>query len=338
MSVGIDIGSRTIKIVELSGDKNGWKLNASGVIGYQGVTPENVKDESEMVALAQAVKKLHKEANISSKEVSVALPESQVFTRTIKFPLLNDQEIASAVKWEAEQYIPIPISEAIVQHQILERREAASPPDVVVLLVAAPRKLVESYVKVLQMAGLSVVGVETELMSLSRALAPVGQTAMLVDFGARSTDIAIARNGQLSFSRTIPTAGEAFTRAVAQSLGIEMQQAEEYKRAYGLGTNQLEGKIKGALDPVFTIVIEEMKKAIHFFESEEKGQAPKTIILSGGTSGMAGGLSLISKAMGSEVLIGNPFAKIAVPPQAAKTIAPYAPLYSIAVGLALRGV
>lgn len=338
MSVGIDIGSKTIKMIELSSEGNSWSLNASGVIGYQGVSPDHAKDEVELASLAQAIKKLHQEANISSKEVVVALPESQVFTRTIKFPPLTDQEIASAVKWEAEQYIPIPIAEAVVQHQIIERKENVTPPEVVVLLVAAPRKLVETYVKVLQMAGLTTIAVETELVSLTRALAPATQTVLLVDFGARSTDIAIAKNGQLTFSRTIPTAGEAFTRAVAQTLGVEMPQAEEYKKTYGLSGGQLEGKIKGALDPVFGIVIDEMRKAIHFYESEEKGEAPRSIILSGGTSGMPEALPLISKMMGVEVVIGNPFSRVSVSPQTMKTLAPYAPLYSIAVGLALRGV
>jgi type IV pilus assembly protein PilM len=338
MSVGIDIGSKTIKIVELLPAGNVWKLNGSGVIGYQGVPPDQAKDERDLTSLAQVIRKLHTEARISSKDVSIALPEPQVFTRTIKFPPLTDQEIASAVKWEAEQYIPIPIAEAIVQHQIIERKLNVTPPETVVLLVAAPRKLVEVYVKVLQMAGLNVVGVETELMSLTRGLAPVNQTVLLVDFGAKSTDIAIAKNGQLTFSRSIPTAGEAFTRAVAQNLGIEMQQAEEYKRTYGMESAELEGKIKGALGPVFNIVIDEMKKAMHFYQTEEKGELPKTVILSGGTSGMPQALSLISKTLGVEVVIGNPFARISVDPQALKTIAPYAPLYSIAVGLALRGV
>lgn len=337
MSVGIDIGSKTIKIVELVPAGNVWKLNGSGVIGYQGVPPDQAKDERDLVSIAQVIKKLHAEARISSKDVSISLPEPLVFTRTIKFPPLTDQEIASAVKWEAEQYVPIPINEAIVQHQIIERRQNITPPEVLVLLVAAPRKLVETYVKAVQIAGLNVVGVETELMSLTRGLAPINQTVLIADFGAKSTDIAIAKNGQLSFSRSIPTAGEAFTRAVAQTLGIELQQAEEYKRTYGLEGAQLEGKIKGALDPVFNIVIDEIKKAIHFYQSEEKGDMPKTIILSGGTSGMPQALPLISKAIGVEVIIGNPFSRISVDQQALKTIAPYAPLYSIAVGLALRG-
>ena len=229
MSVGIDIGSKTIKIVELSHEGGKFRLKASGVVGHQGKTPEMVKDDKEFAVLSDAVKKLHKEAKISSKEVGIALPETQVYTRTIKFPQLTDAEIASAVRWEAEQYIPIPVNEAIVQHQIIDRREDTSPPSVSVLLVAAPKALVEKYARVVEMAGLSLASVETDLIALVRSLAPSDQTVLLVDFGGRSTDIAVAKNAQLIFSRSIPTAGEAFTRAVAQTLGVEESQAEEQK-------------------------------------------------------------------------------------------------------------
>ncbi|KKU15919.1 MAG: Type IV pilus biogenesis protein PilM [Candidatus Woesebacteria bacterium GW2011_GWC2_45_9] len=336
MSVGIDIGSKTIKIVELEKEGNAFKLRGSGIVGYQGASPEHAKDEKELAALANVIRKLHGDARISSKEVIIALPETQVFTRTIKFPPLTDQEIVSAVKWEAEQYIPIPISEAIIQHSIIERRENATPPEVAVLLVAAPRNIVEVYVKAVSLAGLNVVAVETELTALARALSPEEQTVLLVDFGARSTDIAVVKNGNLSFTRTIPTAGEAFTRAVAQTLGVELSQAEEYKRAYGMSGSQLEGKIKGALDPVFRMVVDEMKKAIHFYQTEEKGEAPKSVILAGGTAGMPEAISLLTKYIGMEVVIANPFAKVAVDPEVARALMPYAPLYSIAVGLAMR--
>jgi len=336
MGVGIDIGSKTIKIVELAKEGGNYKLRGSGVIGYAGNPPEHAQDDKELETLAQAIKKLHKEARISSRDVVVALPEPQVFTRTIKFPPLNDQEVASAVKWEAEQYIPIPINEAVVQHQILERRENLTPPEVLVLLVAAPRILVEKYMRVLEMAGLNAIAVETELTALVRSLAPVDQTVLLVDFGARSTDIAIGKNGQLAFTRSIPTAGEAFTRAVAQTLGVQITQAEEYKRAYGFSESQLEGKIKSALDPVFSIVNEEIRKAIHFYQAEEQGDSPKSVIVSGGSSGLPEMISVMTKLLGLEVSIGNPFSKIAVDPEVAKAVAPYAPLYPIAVGLAMR--
>lgn len=337
MSVGVDVGSKTIKIVELEKEKSGFKLRASGIVGYSGASVDKLKTDKEMTPLAQTIRKLHKEAKISSKEVIVALPESQVYTRTIKFPLLNDAEVVSAVRWEAEQYIPIPLNEAVVQHQVLERREDATPPEVLVLLVAAPRSLVEAYQRLMQLSGLTLVAVETELMALVRSLAPNEGTALIADFGARSTNIAIAKNGQLNFSRSISTAGEAFTRAVAQSLGVEKQQAEEYKRTYGLSSSKLEGKVKKALDSLFRMVIDEMRKAVQFYQSEEKGDVPRSLILSGGTAGLPDVVSVLSRELNFEVVIGNPFSKVVVDPEAAKSLSGYAPLYSVAVGLAMRG-
>lgn len=335
MSVGLDIGSKTIKIVQIEEEGGKPVLKGSGIIGFNANVDVN-KTDKDLVPLADAINKLHKEARISSKEITIALPEQQVFTRVIKFPPLTDQEISSAVKWEAEQYIPIPAKEAIIQHQIIERKETSNPPEVNVLLVAAPRNLVEKYVRVVQMAKLNPVAVETELIALTRALAPVNQTTLLLDFGARSADIAIAKNGQLAFSRSIPTAGDALTRAVAQNLGVEVNQAEQYKRAYGLSTNQLEGKIKTALDPVFRLIADEMKKAIQFYQSENKDEPPNAAILSGGTSGMPDIVPFLSKYLGIEVVVANPFSKVAVDPTVMKSLAGYAPLYAIAVGLALR--
>lgn len=337
MSVGLDIGSKTIKIVELAREHSKWRLRASGVVGYSGVTPEKMKGDKDIAPLAAVIKKLHKEARISSKEIALALPESQVYTRSIKFPLLTDAEIGSAVKWEAEQYIPIPLEEAVVQHQILARRENVSPPEVLVLLVAAPRGLVEKYQRLIQMAGLTLVTLETELMAISRALAPEDQTIMIVDFGARSTNIAIVKEGKLGFSRSIATGGDAFTRAISQGLGIDLQQAEEYKRTYGLSSKHLEGKVKGALETVFRLVADEMRKAVQFYQSEEQGDAPNSLVVSGGTAGMPEAVSVLTKLLGIEVMIGNPFTKVNVDPEAAKSLSGYAPLYSIAVGLALRG-
>src|SRR4030042_383807 len=270
MSVGIDIGSKSIKIVELEKQGSSWAIRGSGIVGYSGTPAEHIKDEKEMESLGQVIKNLHKEARISDKVVSIALPEPQVFTRTIKFPLLTDQEIASAVKWEAEQYIPIPLSEAIVEHQIIERKENTTPPEVVVLLVAVPQTLVEKYLKIIQFAGLSVSSVETEMTSLVRCLAPESQTVLLVDFGAGSTDIAIAKN------------------------------------------------------------------ANHFYQTEEKEESPRSVIISGGTSGMPEVTSVLTKALNLEVIMGNSFSKISLDSKVAQSLANYGTLYSIAVGLAMR--
>ena len=152
--VGLDIGSRTIKIVELDKEGNTFSLKSSGIVGYSGTTLDKMTDDKEIATLSQIIKKLFIEARVSSKDVAISLPEPLVFTRTIKFPMLTDSEIASAVKWESEQYIPIPVSEAVIQHTILSRNEKSSPPGVLVLLVAAPSTVVEKYVKVSNLPGL----------------------------------------------------------------------------------------------------------------------------------------------------------------------------------------
>src|SRR5687767_2166191 len=104
--VGIDIGTRTIKIVELEKDGASHKLVASGVVAINSVASvDKLVDDKEFAAIGQIVKKLHSEAGVSSKGVVISIPESLCFTRAIKFPLLTDAEIASAVKWESEQYI-----------------------------------------------------------------------------------------------------------------------------------------------------------------------------------------------------------------------------------------
>jgi type IV pilus assembly protein PilM len=334
--VGLDIGSKTIKVVELQKDGAVFSLSASGIVGYSGVGIAKTEDEKEIASVSQIIKKLLNEAGVSGRDVVISIPEPQVFTRTIKFPLLTDAEIASAVKWEAEQYIPIPVSEAIIQHTILYRNEKSTPPEIMVLLVAAPRVLVERYTKIVSLAGYNPVAVETELMAAARALSPPDKTVLLVDFGAVSTNIAVSRNSLLSFSRSIPIAGEVFTRAVSQGLGVTVLQAEEYKKTYGFEAKQLEGKVKGALDPVLRLVVDEVKKAINYYQTEEKGEAPGAVIISGGTSGMPQIISVLSKLLGMEVLIGNPFSKIRVDPETAKRIAPYASFYAVSVGLALR--
>lgn len=332
--IGIDIGSKSIKVVDVIKEGNTFKLKASGVVGYSGLTPDKMTEEKDFVALSEIIKKLVKQIGVSTRDANVAIAEDLAFTRVIKFPNLSEEEINSAVKWEAEQYIPIPINEAIVQHSVLFKDETSS--SVSVLLIAAPRAVVEKYVKLLRLANLNPIAAETELMALSRALSSEKGVNMVIDLGAESTDIGIVRDGVLAFSRSIPVAGEALTRAVSQSLNIASSQAEEYKKTYGLKKDQLEGKIKNAVDPVFRIITEEIKKAIHFFQSEEKGDPPSSILISGGVSNMPELSSELTTALGIEVALADPFAKISLEPEMKKSLAPYSSLYGIAVGLALR--
>lgn len=331
--VGIDIGSKSLKVIELTKESSKWNLKSSGAVGYSGLSPDRMVDEKEFAVLADIIKKTLKQININEKDVIISLPEQLVFTRIIKFPLLSDEEIVAAVKWEAEQYIPIPANEAVIQHNILERREADA--QTLVLLVATPKIVVEKYVKVIKLAGLNPLAAETELTALARSMSPEKGTSILLDLGASSTDMAITANSKVVFTRSIPVAGDALTRAVSQSLGINQAQAEEYKRTYGFSAGQLEDKVKLALEPVFRMVIDEIKKAIHYYQNEEKGEAPGSIIISGGASLMPDLISYLTECLGIETILGNPFAKVNLDPEAAKSLLQYSSIYGTAVGLAM---
>ena len=332
--IGIDIGSKSIKIVELSKSGSSWILKSSGAVGYNGQTPDKIIDENVFKKIADLIRNIIKKVEIKTQEVNISLPESVVFTRLIKFPLLSEEEVAAAVKWEAEQYIPIPTSEAVIQYTVLEKK--ANSTQTSVLLVATPKSVVEKFVKVLQLAGLTPVVAETELTALARSLAPDTGVSLLLDIGFSSTDMAIIKDSSILFTRSIAVAGEAFTRAVSQSLGIEPTQAEEYKKTYGLVENQLEGKVKNALDPIFRVIVEEIKKAIQFYKSEEKGDAPTSIVLTGGASTMPGIVPFLTQNLGIETVVGDPFGKVTMDDETKKSLENYASLYSAAVGLAMR--
>jgi len=332
--LGIDIGSKSIKVIELTGTAGSWQLKSSGAVGYAGVSPDKATVDSDFTAIAEVLKKIIAQIGISSKDVNLAIPEALAFTRVIKFPMLSDEEVASAVKWEAEQYIPIPVNEAVVQYVILERNQSLS--SVSVLLVAAPKNVVEKYVKIAKLAGLIPVSAETELTALARSLAAEKGTSMILDLGSSATDMSIVKDGNTVFTRSIPVAGEAFTRAVAQSFGIEPVQAEEYKKTYGLSSTQLEGKVRAALEPIFRVIIDEIKKAIHFYQTDEKGDAPTSIIITGGASVMPEIVPFLAENLDIETVIGNPFAKLTLEPETAKALIPYTSIYGTAVGLAMR--
>lgn len=332
---GLDIGSTSTKVVQLKKAGDAFKLLAAGITGMPpGVLGSDTEDN--FAKVSEIIKKLITDARISSKQVVLSLPESKVFTRTISFSSLSDEEVASAVQWQAETYIPIPVSEAVISHQVIGRRRKGQEEIADVLLVAAPRTLVNKFVKIATGAGLEVVAVETELVAAARSIAPKQGVVMVVDVGASSTDIAVVNNKQLVVSRSIPTAGEALSRAVSQGLGVDIKQAEQYKRSYGLKEAELEGKVSAALVRTFSIIVEELKKAATYYTSELGGEAPKVIMVTGGSAGLPELVPKLTELTGFETIIADPFAEVQKDAEVAKNIAPYAPLYSVAVGLAER--
>lgn len=334
---GLDIGQNTIKAVWLSTEQNGFFLNSAMSVATpsKGMLSESPLDQEEM---AQAIQTMVKGANISTKYVNIALPENQVYTRVIDMPVLSDKELLSAIYWEAEQYIPVPLNTITLDYKVLKRPE--KPEDgtkMQVLLVGAPTGLLDKYDKVITMAGLSIMAIETEILSTVRSVA-IGETfppTLIVSIGAVSTSLAIVENSMIKFTYSVPTGGIAMTRAIATSFGFPIEQAEEYKKTYGLSDQALGGKISQAVQPVLLLILSEIKKAIAFYQEKAKGSPIRQVVLSGGGAKLPGLPTYITNAVGIESGIANPW-KILVSQEISKDILDDATSYAIAVGLAMR--
>jgi type IV pilus assembly protein PilM len=285
-----------------------------------------------------ALKQLVKDTGTKSHEVNIALPESKVFTRVIEVPQLSARELTSAIKWEAEQYIPLPLDQVNVDFTVLRESKDTGTNKMEVLLVAAPKALMDKYLTILEMSGLTAIAAETEIIATSRAIArsiPNVRTVMVVSLGAQTTDIAILRSGILVFTRSVSAGGEAITRAISQNLDFTMTQGEEYKRTYGLQKDKLEGKIVNATKPIMDTIINEMKRAVAFYEEKYKDQHVETIMLSGGTARLPGMVVYIAESINVEVQMANPWIGI-VRDKRFNVLSTEGPNFCIAVGLALR--
>lgn len=338
-SFGLDIGVSGIKAVELSPDKNGFKLNASisAPTPPKGMLSESPVDEEEM---AQTLKKALDEARISTKRANVALPENQAYTKVVEMPFLSDRELASAIYWEAEQYIPIPLSNVSLSWNIINRK-AKSNEKMLVLMVGAPTILVTKYQKVLQLAGLKINVLETEMLATVRALTsflpPNFITpTIIINIGSISTSLAIVIGNNLIFTYSLPLGGAAINRAISTDFGLSHSQAEEYQKAYGISNSPLGQRIGKSTEPIMSSILSEVKKAVIYYSQKYKDSKIEQIVLSGETANIPGIDTYFANSSGIETVVANPF-KFLDPNTVPKDIMNNAPAYSIAVGLSLRG-
>jgi len=333
--IGLDIGSSLIKVAQVAHQRGKFRLLALGKTDTPrpGLTSEATKDH---IAVAEAIKKLLIDLGIKTQNAVVALPESKITSRVVKMPLMTDEELVSSLEYEADAFVPFPINDAVLRHQLVKRDEKNKVCEV--LLVAAPKRLVNKYTNLLKLTGLQPLALETEILSLNRALTTAeSPNTMIVDFGFHSCNFAISRRGDILLTRSFPIAGEALTKALATELKVDPSQAEEYKKAYGLSEKVLEGKIKKVLTPLIQGVTKEMKKAIQYFEQEEK-ETVKLNILAGGSASLPNVASDITAALGIETQIANPFALLEVDQKVFVEFLDDGPIYSVVIGLAKREV
>lgn len=338
LPLGLDIGSHTVKLIELQAKDKGYWLSAAGVAPTppRGLASDAQADQE---AVSVAIKKLILDTKATIRQVNTSLPESQIFTRVIEMPPLTETELGSAIKWEAEQYVPMPLTEVKMDFAILSTPRKGEEGKMEVLLVAAPLVLIGKYKKILEMAGLEAVSLEPEIIAISRSLVGEQKTpSLVINLGAATTDLSIVRNGAITFTRSIASGGEALARAVAKEMGFELSQAEEYKRTYGLEEDKLEGKILAAVKPIFDTVIEEIKRAMVFYQGKHPDDPIKIVSLCGGTAKLPGLVVYLAQNLGIETQIGNPWANVGFNPKIFPKLNEEGPTFAVASGLAMKEI
>lgn len=335
--VGLDIGSSFIKAVVLSHKGSVPSLVSFGSIAapQPGITSDN---QADLEMEARAVKTLIASVKSPTSSVVIALPESKIFTRVIEdLPFLSDEELASAIRYSAEEFVPLPTDQVNLYWQVINRSKQQNY--TMVFVIASPKNTVNKYLKVLDLAGLKPAALETELIAATRALVGNNQfapTTLIVNFGAGSTDFAVVSKGTIQLTRSIGTGGLALTRAISQYLNFEPMQAEEYKKVYGLLEDQLGGKIYQVLKPLIDVIASEAQRVVQAYQAKNPQNHIKRVVLAGGGAKLPGLVIYLAGVLGLEIQEADPWYFIekdnsVLPKQLSEAIQ-----YTIAVGLALR--
>lgn len=342
---GLDIGASSAKIVQLAKHGNTVKLEGYGRASIPaGILTEGIIFYPEK--LGTIIKDLLGSVQwgkITAGRVALGLPEAKIFTRILNVPNIKERELDEAVRWETEQYIPVPITDLYIDYQVINSSEDGHQ----VLLVAAPKTIVDSYLQLLDVLGLEPHSIEMSLSAIVRAMISSQKepkATMVIDVGGVASDVCIYDRRIIQLTGSIPIGGSQLSQAIATELGEGIRKSEEIKTEYGLSESPYKDKITRATMLPINSLVQEVKRISKFYESrgDEKPdqktplQKIEQIIITGGGASMPGITEHLSKLLDVSVVLGNPWANISTYPIKPVSKAE-APRYTTAIGLALRG-
>lgn len=338
--LGIDIGSTSVKVVELKKEKAKVKLLTYGF--SENLNADRKDWHSDISYAAKVINKICDEAGAVSRNAVSALPTFSVFSSVLNLSNITQKDIPSAVHWEAKKVIPLPLEEMILDWKKIEvdaSSQKNDKDDIRVLLTGAPRTLVKKYIDIFKEAQINLLSLETETFSLIRSiLGNDRSTVMLVELGASTTDVSIINNSIPVLNRSIDIGGITITKAISNYLNIGLERAEQFK--YDLGISSIESQedvVPKAIVETIDPVVNEIKYAINLFQSKNNKKAEK-IILSGGSALLPNLANYLTKVLDMKVIIGDPWTRISYPVDLKSLLHEIGPRMSVAIGLAMREI
>jgi len=338
--IGIDIGIHSTKVVQLKYDRGRAILETYGELLNSGYLKSTETTGSGFLRyrdndIATILKDIMREANVSVSDAVISIPASSSFITTIYFPRVSKKEINQAVPYEARKYIPIPISETVLDWDIIEENESDM---IEVLLVAVPKEILQKFKRVAGLAGINPLALEVETLSLVRSL--VGQDPLptaIINLGYLSTTLALVDKGRLRVSHNFGRGSHEFTRVLERGLNISQERAEAIKKEVGLSEKAEEREISSVIIPLLETLITEAERLISVYNRKASRKIQK-INLTGGGSHLKGLIEYTAAKFGLEVTRGDPFSRIVTPAFLQPMLREIGPNLSVAVGLALHEI
>jgi type IV pilus assembly protein PilM len=355
--IGLDIEKSSIVGVQLSGQAPSASLKAY----HEQPLPEGLVFEGEVVdpdGLAAELKTFMKQANMKGRLVHIGVGNQKVIVRNIETPEMSDEELRGAIEFQAQDYIPIPVADAVLDFQVVSRfsdQEGVAKQRV--LLVAAQRDMVEAFTRALAKAGLKAAGIDASAFALVRALTPsvsfVDQGADgarplgVVNISSSVSSLVVAFEGIPKFTRTISAAYDQFRRVIMEHQGIEAGDADRLIEGIGLPgpaapdadaysaatIEEVNSLLAGAADEL----ADEIRRSIDYFQSQDYTAQLDKLVLTGRGALVRNIASYLGESLGIEVSVGNPLMKIGQIAGGidAEQLAAIAPRLAVAIGLAL---
>ncbi len=351
--IGVDIGTSSIKVVQLKRDKGRVILETYGAIALGPYAGVEIGRATALPAekLAEALKDVIREANVTTKDAAIAIPYSSSLISIIKIPAAAESQLASVVPIEARKYIPVPINEVQLDWFVVsDAKHHTQDGKIEVLLVAIHNDTTAKFRSIGSEAALLPGFFEIEVFSAVRAslehgLAPIA----VVDLGAATSKFYVVERGLIRESHIINHGGQDLTLNAARSLGITVLQAEERKRKYGLSgegpatapgsaplpAGQAGADLKRSFELSLAPMVSELTRTMTGWETRSN-QSLSGLVLTGGGAALRGIKDLMQSKMSTEIRIADPFGKTQAPAFLEKILKEAGPEFSVAVGLALR--
>jgi len=346
-SIGVDIGTKSIRVIETSrrGDKNFLEnygevnLDAAGTKTFRWFDQNTLNPDIRNISAA--ISAILEESGIKGEKAIFSLPDFSTFFITFNLPPMNKKELDNAVAFEARKYIPMPMAEIVIDWQLIGDKKDTTKEENKVLVMAIPKVIIDQYKTIADSCGLELIALEAEVLGLKRALIKENDPpTCLVEIGYQSTNISIIDEGYVLTSVSYDIAGKDLTFGLAETLGIEIAEAENLKKTYGLDDSKPE--VSDVLVGVLALICDKVKKIIKEFEAKE-GKRVTKVLLSGGTTRMNGLLNFFRVIFSEEeyfrdtqVLIGDAFYKINYYPSLEGNLRDLNSYFSIAIGEGLK--